>query len=335
MRRVRTELIRGQGYDVRVIGGRRGGWRDAYHWFLIVPWWEALGAIAVGYLALNALFACLYLLSGGVEHAAPGSFLDAFFFSVQTMGTIGYGTMEPVTRLANTLVVAESVTGLFVIALATGLVFARFSRTRGRVAFSSQLAISPIDGIPHLMIRVGNERRRNNIVDASFRLTLMRTTRTAEGVTVYRTVDVPLIRSTAPALQRSWMVLHRIDRASPLARETPQSLVAVDAELTLSVSGIDDTSLQPVHARHTWLADSVVFGARLADVVSETPEGITLDLRRFHDLEPTEPAPGFAYPAPAEDAPLQPPEREPAGVTRPAAAQAGPRDADAGVSARS
>ena len=325
-------MIQGQGYEIRIIGGRRGGWRDAYHWFLIVPWWEALGAIAVGYLALNALFACLYLVSGGIEHAAPGSFLDAFFFSVQTMGTIGYGEMVPLTRIANWLVVAESVTGLFVMALATGLVFARFSRTRGRVAFSSSVAVAPIDGVPNLMIRLGNERRRNNIVDVAFRLTLMRTTRTAEGVTVYRTVEVPLVRGGAPALQRSWMVLHRIDRDSPLARDTPESLMASDAELTLSVSGIDDTSLQPVHARHTWLATSVIFGARLADVVSETPEGLTLDLRRFHDLVPTEPAPGFPYPVVGAQA--APPQGEPAGTARPVV-QVGRSGAEAGASARS
>jgi inward rectifier potassium channel len=297
MREPRAEVYRGEGYEVRVIGGRRGGWRDAYHWFLGVPWWAALAVIAAAYLSLNALFALLYLLVGGIANAAPGSFPDAFFFSVQTMGTIGYGTMFPATRAANALVVAESVIGLMVIAIATGLVFARFSQTRARVAFSSRVAVTPIDGVPHLMIRVGNERRRNNIVDATFRLTVMRTTRTAEGTTIYRTVDLPLVRERAPALQRSWMVLHRMEPGSPLAGETPGSLAAADAELTLAVAGIDDTSLQPVHARHTWLAPSVVFGARLADVVSETPEGITLDLRRFHDLVPTAPTRAFPYPA--------------------------------------
>ena len=300
MREPRPEVYQGEGYQIRIIGGRRGGWRDVYHWFLSTPWWAALAVIAAAYLALNAFFAVLYLLVGGIANAAPGSFLDAFFFSVQTMGTIGYGTMEPATRAANALVVAESVTGLFVTALATGLVFARFSQTRARVAFSSRMAVTPIDGVPHLMIRVGNERRRNNIVDATFRLTVMRTTRTAEGVTIYRTMDLPLVRERAPALQRSWMVLHRIGPGSPLAGETPDSLAASDAELTLAVAGIDGTSLQPVHARHTWVAQSVAFGARLADVISETPEGLTMDLRRFHDLVPTAPTPDFPYQAELE-----------------------------------
>jgi inward rectifier potassium channel len=279
-----------------VVGGRPLGIHDLYHVYLRASWPKALGAIVCGYLALNAIFAALYVLVGGVAHAQPGSFLDAFFFSVQTMGTIGYGNMYPETHAANALVVAESVIGLGVVALTTGLVFARFSITRARFRFSERAAVGPMDGVPHLMLRVGNDRPNSNIVDAVFRLGLMRTFRTAEGVVVYRSLDLGLVRERAPFLQRSWMVLHRIDATSPLHGETPESLAASDAEFTLAVAGVDETSLQPVHARHTWVAQEIAFGARLADVVSETPEALLLDLRRFHDLEPTAPAPGFPYP---------------------------------------
>lgn len=180
-------------------------------------------------------------------------------------------------------------------ALATGLVFARFSQTRARVVFSSRIAIGPLDGVPTLMIRVGNERR-GRIVDAAFRLTMTRTTRTREGVAIYRLVDVPLMRDRAPALSRSWMVVHRIAEGSPLLGDSPESLAAADAELTLMVTGTDETSLQAIHAQHTWLHRSVTWGARLADVLAETPDGnLLLDLRRFHDLTPTAPVPGFPY----------------------------------------
>jgi inward rectifier potassium channel len=152
-----------------------------------------------------------------------------------------------------------------------------------------------MDGIPTLMIRVGNERR-NQIVGATFRATLMRTTRTAEGVTVYRTDDLALTRDRAPALNRSWMILHHLGPTSPLHGQTPESLAACDAELTLAVAGTDDTSLQPVHAQHTWLHHEIVWGARLADVISETAEGdLLLDLRRFHELTSTEPSEAFPY----------------------------------------
>jgi inward rectifier potassium channel len=291
----RTEVVRNEGYEVRVVGVPPAGLRDLYHWLLEVPWWAALGVVVAAYLLLNALFAATYLLVGGIANARPGSFSDAFFFSVQTMGTIGYGSMYPATFAANLLVVGESVVGLMVVALATGLVFARFSQTRARVVFSSRVAIGPLDGVPSLMIRVGNERR-GRIVDATFRLTLVRGTRTQEGVTIYRSFDLPLARHRAPALARSWMIVHPITAGSPLAGDTPASLAVGEAELTAAMTGTDETSLQPVHAQRTWAAGALVWGARLADVLSETPDGnLLLDLRRFHELTPTAPVPGFPY----------------------------------------
>jgi inward rectifier potassium channel len=297
------EVFRGEGYEIRVMGAPPAGLRDLYHWLLRVPWWGALGLIVVAYLLENACFAVVYLVLGGVANAAPGSFADAFFFSVQTMGTIGYGSMFPATRAANVVVVAESVAGLLSTALATGLVFVRFSQLRPRVAFSSRIAIGPLDGVPTLMIRVGNARR-GRIMDVTFRLTLARTIRTTEGVEIFRSVDLALVRGRATALLRSWMVLHSIVEGSPLAADTPGSLAAADVELTLSVTGTDETSLQSVHAQYTWLHRSVVWGARLADILSETSDGnLLLDLGRFHDLTPTAPAPGFPYGEPPPSPP--------------------------------
>ncbi len=296
MRTARSKVVRRtDAYAIHVVGEPAFRLRDVYHVLLRVPWWIALGGIVVAYLALNGLFAALYLVTGGIVNADPTSFLDAFFFSVQTMGTIGYGSMYPGTRFANVLVVAESVTGLMMTALATGLVFARFSQTRAQVAFSSRVAIAPLDGVPVLMIRVGNQRR-SQIVGATFRATLMRTTTTREGVVIYRTEDLALVRERAPTLDRSFLILHRIEPGTPLHGETPDSLRARDAELTLAVAGTDETSLQPIHAQHTWLAGSIVWGARLADMISETQDGdVVLDLRRFHELTATRPADGFPY----------------------------------------
>ena len=294
-------------YEFHILGGRPVGLRDLYHGLLRVPWWAAMATIVAAYLTLNVVFAGLYLLDGGIAHARTGSFADAFFFSVQTMGTIGYGAMYPATATANALVVAESVIGLLAVALATGLVFARFSLTRARVVVSRSVAIGPMDGVPTLMIRLGNERRRNQIVDAHFRLSLARTTRTAEGVVMYRSVDLDLVRASATAITRSWNVQHRITADSPLHGETPGSLAAAEAELTLALGGVDETSLQPIHARKLWFARDIVWGARLADVISETEDGnMLLDLRRFHDLEPTDPTAAFPYCATGESTGRQP-----------------------------
>jgi inward rectifier potassium channel len=294
-----TESFRPPGdvsYTIRTIGARRAGLRDAYHALLRMPWWRLIAMIASVFLVLNAIFALLYMAVGGVANARRSSFLDAFYFSVQTMGTIGYGAMYPASVAANTVVVLESIVGLLITALATGLVFVRFSLTRARMVFGRYAAIGPMDGIPTLMIRFGNDRS-NQIYDARMRLMMTTTTRTPEGVTFYRTADLPMVRDRAPVLARSWTILHRIDERSPLHGQTPESLAGVDAEVMISVSGIDDTSLQAVNARWTYEHTKIVWGARLADILSETPEGdLLLDLSRFHDLTPTLPSENFPWP---------------------------------------
>ena len=234
---------------------------------------------------------------GGVAHARPHVFSDAFYFSVQTMGTIGYGAMYPETRAANLLVVMESVTGLLVTAVATGLVFAKFSLATSRIVFAERAVVGPMDGVPTLMFRLGNERS-NRIIEATVRVSMVRTERTREGMLFYRMYDLALTRERSPALSRSWTAMHPISPASPLWGQTPASLKRDEVELFVTVSGTDDTSLQLVHARHKYTDEAIVWGARHADVLSEAPDGVlVLDLRRFHEITPTEPTPDFPYPA--------------------------------------
>jgi inward rectifier potassium channel len=283
--------------EVRVIGARPRPFRDIYHAFLRVRWSFALGLIVLGYLGLNALFAVGYLLAGGVVNARPGSLADAFYFSIQTMGTIGYGAMYPVGPVANALVIAESVTGLVVTALATGLVFAKFSQPTSLIGFSDRVAIGPMDGVPTLMFRVGNERD-SRIIEAHIRVSMVRTELTREGSTFYRMYDLVLSRERSPALSRSWTVLHPITPQSPLFGMTPELMKRDEVELLVTIVGVDDTSLQPVHARCRYLDDDVVWGARPSDMMSVDEDGvIVIDVRRFHDLVATEPTPEFPYPA--------------------------------------
>jgi len=287
----------GADYEIRIVGGRHAPLRDFYHALLRLPWSGTLIAIVAAYLFTNALFAAIYVEVGGVAHAALRSFRDAFFFSVQTMGTIGYGAMFPESTAANVLVVAESIVSLLLTAVSTGLVFAKFSRSTARFVFTRHAVISPMNGVPTLMFRLGNQRG-NQIVNAQIRLVLVRTERTSEGATFYRMHDLKPTRERALSLSRSWNVLHTIDAQSPLAGETPASVAEKEVELQVMVIGIDDISMQTVHAAHRYFAKDIVWGARMADVLSETPDGhMLLDLGRFHDVEPTAPAPGFPYPA--------------------------------------
>jgi inward rectifier potassium channel len=287
---------------ITVVGAPRTTLRDSYHWFLRARWSVALAAIVGAYMALNALFACAYLVTGGVANSHAGSFWDALCFSVQTMGTIGYGAMYPSSVGANTVMIAESVTSLVVTAVATGLVFAKFSRSSARVAFSRYAVIAPMDGVPTLMMRVGNERG-NQILEATIRLALVRTERTREGMLFYRLYDLTLARERSAVISRSWTVLHAISPDSPLFGASPETLKRDEVEIVASVVGTDDTSLQPVHARKRYLDGDILFGARHADVLSEDGSGnLILDIRKFHDVVPTLPIEGFPYPKAPDDA---------------------------------
>ncbi|MFO0658706.1 MAG: ion channel [Polyangiaceae bacterium] len=281
---------------VRIVGAPRRELRDAYHYLLQRPWWVALALIILAFLLLNAGFALLYLLTGGIANAREGSFIDAFFFSVQTMGTIGYGSMYPNNFAANILVVAEAVCGLVVTAVATGLVFAKFSQSTARIVFTDQVTIHLMDGTPTLSFRLGNQRG-NQIVEAQLRVHMIRTEKTAEGVLFYRMYDLPLTRDRSPAFSRSWTVMHRITPDSLLYGETPESLARSEAEFVMTVIGTDDTSLQPVHARREYTHRDIVWGARHVDILSEEGDGtIVLDLRRFHDTVATMATETFPYP---------------------------------------
>jgi inward rectifier potassium channel len=215
---------------------------------------------------------------------------------VQTMGTIGYGAMYPDTRVANVLVVGESLVGLLLTALATGLVFAKFSLSRARVVFTRTAVIAPMNGAPTLMFRFGNERG-NQIVNAHIQVVLMRTERTAEGGTFYRSYDLKLVRDRALSLSRSWSAMHVIDRDSPLHGQTPESILAQEVELHVMVLGTDDTTMQGIHASHRYFAPHIHWGMRFVDILSETADGnMLLDLRRFHETQPVEPTSDFPYP---------------------------------------
>jgi inward rectifier potassium channel len=289
--------------ELVVRGAPRTTLRDFYYLFLRVRWSGALAGIVGAYLALNVLFAFAFLATGGVTNARAGSLFDAFCFSVQTMGTVGYGAMYPTSRSANLLVAAESVTSLLFTAVATGLVFAKFSRSTARMAFARHPVIGPMNGTPTLMLRVGNERG-NQILEATIRVAFVRTERLAEGTTFYRMYDLRLARERSPAMSRSWTVLHTVSDDSPFAGATPESLERDEVELLVTVVGVDDTSLQPVHARQRYTAGEIVWGARHADIITEDERGtLIVDLTKFHEIVPTRPIDGFPYPL----APLAPP----------------------------
>jgi inward rectifier potassium channel len=282
--------------QVVVVGARRTPFGDLYHRLLRAPWWLDLVGLSVLFLLLNLIFAFAYAWVGGIAGAEPGSLADHFFFSVQTMGTIGYGVMHPLSAGAEALVTMEVIVGVSLVALASGMLFSKFSVPRARMQFAEWATIAPFDGVPTLMFRVGNERA-SQIIEATVRVVVVRTEHTAEGVLFYRMRDLCLERERSPALARSWTVMHPIDASSPLRGDTPETLARDEAEFILTVVGIDEDSAQNLHARHTYDHDRIRWGARHADMLSELPDGrLQLDMDEFHRVVPTVPTLAFPYP---------------------------------------
>jgi inward rectifier potassium channel len=280
-------IARGRADEVLAIGLYRPWFRDLYHFALRIPWWRFLILGLVLYAAANALFALVYLIPGdAINNAQPGSFADAFFFSIQTMATIGYGVMSPATFYGNLIVTLETGFGLIFLAVATGLVFARFSRPTARVLFSRVAVIAPHNGVQTLSFRAAN-LRHNQILQAEIGVVLLRDERTEEGETIRRFYDLKLARHRSPVFALTFTVMHPIDDDSPLHGETPATLQAQNAELVVTGTGIDETTAQPVHVRTSYLPHEILWDHRFADLFGWTEDGRrVIDYRRFHDTIP-------------------------------------------------
>jgi inward rectifier potassium channel len=276
-------------FQIVGIGAWYSYWRDPYHLLLTIPWPGFLALIALSYVATNALFALAYLAGGDcIANARPGSFLDAFFFSVQTLASIGYGAMYPKTTYANAVVTIEAMMGLVGIAVLTGLAFARFSRPTARVIFSQVAVIAPHNGLPTLMFRTAN-KRRNQILEAQLRVYLMRDEVTTEGQFIRRLNELNLLRNQTPSFTLSWTAMHPIDESSPLYGMTPESLVATKTSIVVSLSGIDETVMQVLHARQIYAAHEILWNNQFVDIFYDTSDGHRyIDYNYFHDIVPLE-----------------------------------------------
>jgi inward rectifier potassium channel len=262
----------------------RGGWHDLYHRGLTMPGWILFLQLTAVYFAANLVFATLYWLDpSGIANSRADHFGDYFFFSVQTMATIGYGLMAPQSVYANVLVTLEALLGLTGFALAAALMFARFSRPTARVLFSDVAVIAPFEGVPTLMFRVANQRR-NQIQEARLRVDLVRDEISSEGIKMRRFYELPLVRARNPIFALTWMVMHRITLDSPLAGFDGDP--AGYFELIVTFSGIDESFAQTINARHSFIAPEVLVDHRFLDIVNLTQEGTRdFNFTCFHRTE--------------------------------------------------
>ena len=266
------------------LGVERELFGDLYHRTLTISWPGFFAIGAATYIVANLVFAALYLLQpGSIAQAHPGSFADAFFFSVQTMATIGYGVMSPATVYANLLMTLETAVGLMFVALTTGLVFARFSRPTARVLFSSVAVVGPYNGVPTLSIRIANQRK-NQMLAAEVSMTLVRDELSDEGELSRRFYDLALVRDRSPVFALTFRVMHPIDRDSPLYGLNYETLAEQHAEIVVIAGGVDETLVQPVNARTSYLPHEILWSHRFVDIFGWTEDGRrAIDYRRFHD----------------------------------------------------
>lgn len=274
-------------WEVRSEDLRRDPRDDLYHRLLGMSWGRLLLTAWVAYLLMNLGFGALYCLGDApIAHARPGSFADAFFFSVQAFSTIGFGSMYPQTVYGHVLVTVQTFLALVAIAALTGLIFAKFSLPKARVRFSEHLVIGPHDGVPTLAFRMANVRE-NQIVEATVSVVLAVDDVTHEGGTFRRLLDLDLVRSRTPTFTMGWVVLHPITEDSPLRGLSAEDMAAKDAGIQVTLTGVDGTVSQPIHARYFYDHQDIAWDHRFVDIIERQPDGTRLiHMRCFDEVEP-------------------------------------------------
>ena len=264
-----------------------------YQQLLTVSWTGFLGVVAAVYLAFNFLFAVAFVVCGPDALVGPGSdmlggrFARAFFFSVQTFATIGYGQIGPNGFAPNVVVTVEALVGLMFQALATGLLFARFSRPTASILFSRSALIAPYQNGRSLQFRIAN-RRKNQIIQLEAQVLLSTLEPDGRGGRVRRYYLLPLERNKVTFFPLSWTIVHPITDTSPLMGRTAEDLERAEAEILVLLSGIDETFEQTVHARSSYRADEIVWNARFTSMFERADGGsrLRVDISKLHEHEP-------------------------------------------------
>jgi inward rectifier potassium channel len=285
-RRPRHIRVRYGQFEFVKLNAKKFDLRDTYHLILTLSWPGFAGFIFGIYLLINLVFAVLYMLNAhDIAQMRPGSFSDAFFFSVETLATVGYGYMYPETLYGHLIAMLEIMTGMFGLAVITGLIFVRFSRPTARIHFSKVAVIAPFDGVPNLMIRVANLRHQA-MVEPEFRIILLRNTITAEGEEVRRFRSLKLEFDHLIAFPAVLTVRHQIDETSPLFGMTPEDFQQQDIRLIASIVGVDTVIVAPVESFGDYNYEQIEWNRRFVEIYDQNEEGEwTVDYARIDETE--------------------------------------------------
>ena len=271
------------------INAARSGWRDGYHWVLSLNWPQFGLFLLAGYIAINLFFGALYSIGDGIGEL-PRGFAYAFFFSVETLATVGYGHNYPATLYAHIIVTIEIFIGMIWLAVITGLIFVRFARPTARILFSNTIAIGNHNGRPTLAFRVAN-LRHTSMSNAQFRITFSRDEEVVEGETIRRFYPLKVYPEHMIRFPAALTIRHTIDEQSPLHGETAESLEKRDAFILASVTSYEEVIAAFVNSQQDYVHDDIRWGERFVDIYEEVEGGkLQVDYGRIHE---TEPVPGL------------------------------------------
>jgi inward rectifier potassium channel len=277
-------------FKIEKVGVTEFDLRDPYHLALTLTWPQFFLGLLLVYLAINLVFGLLYFAAPGtVTNLEPGSLLGAFFFSIETLATVGYGNMAPVTMYSHVVSAVEIFVGMLLTATMTGLVFVRFSKPRAKIIFADKAVVRRSDGRTRLMVRIGNGRMYP-LHDATARLTTLVSEVEPSGQRFRYLVDLKLLRDDMSSFPLTWTVIHEVTEDSPLAllrTADPQTLAASGLRVMLSVTARDPSLSAQVYASATFAAQDIALDMRYADAVTTLSEEHALaDMRRLGVVEP-------------------------------------------------
>lgn len=275
------------GYSLTKKGVSSFDWADPYGMAVRLTWPRFLSVILLVYLAFTSVFAVAYTVGADtVANSRPGVFSDHFFFSLETLATVGYGEMYPATFYGHCVATAEILTGVAFSAILTGLIFVRFSKPRAKFVFADHPVIATHNGRTTLMLRVGNGRAAV-LADARVKISVLLSTVSAEGSSFRRTHELALARTAVPVFPLTWTIMHDIDETSPLFEIGRDRFVTDDVRMFVSLEARDPDLATVVHDLHDYGPSEVLFGMRYADIVTTDEDGRpTADMTRISELEP-------------------------------------------------
>jgi inward rectifier potassium channel len=261
--------------------------KGIYHWLISMPWSRFVLLLIIGYLLLNLVFACLYVIAGlssldGMRATSSGGkFMEAFFFSAQTFTTVGYGRVNPVGFWANIIASVESMGGLMAFALATGILYGRFSRPSAKILYSKNVLVAPYREGTGLMFRIANQRS-NQLIEVEVTVTFSFVDENDRSKRLFRTLD--LERRTVNFFPTTWTIVHPITEESPISGFTENDFINKESEILILIKAFDDTFSQIVYSRSSYKGEDIIVGAKFNIIFGQNNNGITtVDLHRINE----------------------------------------------------